>query len=666
MNIPQKKNEKERENMNPKKDTIIQKKVVTPITLDSKIKEVYAHPVGHDIIKRILTTLNKKESLVVNPIVGNVKLQTLSALTKKNFGGFESMLSLINYEQDIPAKGDCETKEAWWKEAVFYQIYPRSFMDSDGDGIGDIQGIISKLPYLKELGVDALWLCPIYDSPNDDNGYDIRDYQKIMQEFGTMEDFDLLLSEVHKQGMRLIMDLVINHTSDEHVWFQEALKNPDSKYRDYYYFRKPKDAEDGKSAPNNWRSFFGGSAWNYYEDKDEYALHLFSKKQMDLNWECDEMRAAIIDMIKWWLEKGVDGFRMDVINYISKVEGLPDGNKTIGDLVGFLGIENYFYGPKLHQYLRQIRKEAFEPYQAFSVGEMPGIGMEMGKLLTGDDRGELDMMFSFDHLESPGQDRYQEYQYDLNGWKEYLIDYAEHLGNHCHMALFYNNHDNPKFLSKVNEDPTYRVVLAKLLAAIQMTTKGTPFIFQGDEIGAVNKQFQSIDEIRDVEALNLYQEWIEEGGMTKEKAFQKVLSGTRDHARCPMQWSHAEHGGFTTGTPWIACNEDYELCNVKDQMGDGNSVLNFYMRLIELRKKTKAFAYGDTEFVKRHVRDFFLYYRIYQGEKYFIECNLTTRMKERFYGVEKYELLLSNYDAPSSILRSYEVNIYRVHSANKK
>lgn len=631
------------------------------ITLDSKIKDVYAHPVGHDILKRILFAVNKKESLLLNPIIGNVKLKTLSSLTKKNFGSLESLITLINSEQDTPISGDCEIKEAWWKEAVFYQIYPRSFMDSDGDGIGDIQGIISKLPYLRELGVDAIWLSPIYDSPNDDNGYDIRDYRKIMQEFGTMEDFDVLLTEVHRLGMRLIMDLVINHTSDEHAWFQEALKDPNSKYRNYYYFRKPKVDNGVKNAPNNWRSFFGGSAWNYYEESDEYALHLFSKKQMDLNWECDEMRADIIDMIQWWLEKGVDGFRMDVINYISKAEGLPDGNETVGELVGFLGIENYFYGPKLHDYLREIQEKAFAPYHAFSVGEMPGIGMEMGKLLTGDDRKELDMMFSFDHLESAGHDRYQTYQYDLNGWKEYLTDYVKNYGNHCQMALFYNNHDNPKFISKVNEDPTYRLVLAKLLAVIQMTSKGTPFIFQGDEIGAVNCHFESIDEIRDVEALNLYHEWIEKDGMTNEKAFKKVLSGTRDHARCPMQWSQAENAGFTTGTPWIPCNKDYVNCNVKNQISDENSVLSFYMRLLELRKKTKVFAYGDTECIKRHVRDYFLYYRIGQNEKYFIECNLSVRLKERFQDIDRYELLLSNYDGLSTVLRPYEANIYRVN-----
>jgi len=636
------------------------KHMVKKITLESKIKEVYAHPVGHDLIKRILVAHHIKDVIITNPIVGNIKLQTFSNYAKKNFGNFESLLTLLNYETDTPVSGNCESKEEWWKEAIFYQIYPRSFKDSNGDGIGDLQGIITKLDYLKDLGVDAIWLSPIYDSPNDDNGYDIRDYYKIMKELGTMEEFEFLLSEVHKRKMRLIMDLVINHTSDEHRWFQDALHNQDSKYKNYYYFKKTQDG----SVPNNWISFFGGSAWNYYEETDEYALHLFSRKQMDLNWECEEMRAEIIEMIQWWLEKNVDGFRMDVINYISKVEGLPNGNHIIGDMIGFRGIEQYFYGPKLHTYLKEIREKAFEPYQAFSVGEMPGIGMEMGKLLTGDDRGELDMMFSFDHLEAPGQERYDSYLYNLNNWKEYLIDYTEHFGNHCHMALFYNNHDNPRFLSKVNPDPQYREVLAKLLATIQFTSKGTPFLYQGDEIGAINKKFQSMEEIEDVEARGLYCTWMEKEGMTEEKVFEKILSGTRDHARTPMQWSATTNAGFSEEKPWIASDDDYKICNVESQTVDIESVLNFYKQIIVLRKKSKTFAYGETKFIKKHRRNYFLYFRIDGENRYFVECNLSNRSQKRFYDTSKYELVLSNYKGRDMKLRSYEANIYRVTKKN--
>ncbi len=625
------------------------------LTPESKLKEIYAHPVGHDIIHRVLTALRLKDGLVNNPIVGNMKLQVLSSLLKKNLGDYASLLTLLNTEQDVPAQGTGEIKEAWWKEAVFYQIYPRSFMDSDGDGIGDLQGILSKLDYLKELGVDVLWLSPIYDSPNDDNGYDIRDYQKIMQDFGSMQDFDVLLEEVHKRDMRLIMDLVINHTSDEHRWFQEALKDPKSKYRNYYHFRPGKG---GKNPPNNWNSFFSGSAWNYYEEQDVWALHLFSKKQMDLNWDCKQMRKEILDMIRWWLDKGIDGFRMDVINYISKTEGLPDGSETIGELIGYRGIENYFYGPHLHEYLREIRSKAFEPYQAFSVGEMPGIGMEMSKLLTGDDRGELDMMFSFDHLETPGFNRFDRYRYDLNYLKEYLIDYAEHYGNHCHMALFYNNHDNPKFISKVDPDGAYREVLAKMMAVIQFTSRGTPYLYQGDEIGTVNQMFHSIDELKDVESLNLYEQLINERGMTKEMAFETVLSGTRDHARTPMRWDATPNGGFTTGTPWIQGDRDYEYYNVEQESKDPDSVLNFYKKLIAFRKEEKAFVYGKTEFVKKHVKNFFLYYRSYQDRCFFIECNLSPKIKERFVDTKKYQLLISNYDTISNDMMPYEANIY--------
>lgn len=627
------------------------------LTSESKLKEVYAHPVGHDIIHRVLTTLKLKDAFVTNPIVGNMRLQLLSGLIKKNLGDYGSLLALLNMEQDMPASGDVQIQEAWWKEAIFYQIYPRSFMDTDGDGIGDLQGIISRLDYLKELGVNVLWLSPIYDSPNDDNGYDIRDYYKIMQDFGTMEDFELLLEEAHKRGMRLIMDLVINHTSDEHRWFQEALHDPASKYRNYYHFRP---GNGGKTPPNNWNSFFSGPAWNYYEEQDVWALHLFSKKQMDLNWDCKELREEILAMICWWLEKGIDGFRMDVINYISKTEGLPDGSDTIGELIGYRGIERYFYGPHLHEYLREIRSKAFAPYQAYSVGEMPGIGMEMSKLVTGDDRGELDMMFSFDHLETPGHTRFENYQYDLNFLKEYLIDYEEHYGNHCHMALFYNNHDNPKFISKVEPDGAYRDVLAKMLAVLQFTSRGTPYMFQGDELGAANQHFQSITELRDVESLNLYRELVEDRKMTKEKAFELVLSGTRDHARTPMQWNNTENGGFTTGTPWIAGGMDYVHYNVETESEEQDSVLNFYKRLIALRRQEPAFAYGQTEFVKKHVKNFFLYYRSYHGKCFFIECNLSKKIKERFVDTRKFRLLLSNYDKTGNDMMPYEANIYKV------
>jgi oligo-1,6-glucosidase len=624
------------------------------LTLNSKLKDIYNNPVGHDVIKKILLQMNQKENTITNPLVANLKLKTVKSLTKKKLGEefFTALLTLLNSEQDVPTAYRKNITEAWWKEAVFYQIYPRSFMDGNDDGIGDLQGIRSKLDYLKNLGVNVLWLSPIYDSPNDDNGYDIRDYFKIMKEFGTMADFDALLAEVHKRDMRLIMDLVVNHTSDEHVWFQEAIKNPDSKYKNFYHFKKSKDEKE----PNNWTSFFSGPAWNYYKELDQWALHLFSKKQMDLNWDCEELRQEIITMIQWWLKKGVDGFRLDVINYISKEAGLTDGDNTIGNMMGYYGIEHYFYGPNLHKYLREINEKAFAPFKAFSVGEMPGIGMEMGKLLTGDNRKELDMFFSFDHLEMPGKVRFDDYKYDLNYLKKYLIDWTENYGNHCWMSLFYNNHDNPRFISKVNGESKYREVLAKLLAVIQFTLQGTPFVFQGDEIGAVNKKFNAIEDLKDIESINLYSELQKE--KSSQDAFHRVLAGSRDHARTPMQWSESLHGGFTKGTPWIVNDSDYITCNVKQQLEDEKSVLNFYKDLIALHKTEKTFIYGDVTFIKKYARDYFLYCRTLENKEYYIECNLSDQYKKRIQSAEQYTLIMSNYNKTELKLKPYEANIY--------
>jgi oligo-1,6-glucosidase len=633
------------------------------LDMGSKIKDIYSNPVGHDILYKLLLQLNKSEKLITNPLIRNLRLKTVAVFTGKSLGiqFFDTLLELLNSEQDTPVyEGENQNKEdksqnkVWWKEAVFYQIYPRSFKDSNGDGIGDLRGIISKLDYLKDLGIDAVWLSPIYDSPNDDNGYDIRDYYKIMKEFGTMEDFEELLKEIHIKGMKLIMDLVVNHTSDEHHWFQEAVNDTDSKYRDYYLFQKSRD----KNPPNNWTSFFGGTAWNYYESTGDWALHLFSKKQMDLNWDKKEVREEIYSMVRWWLEKGVDGFRLDVINYISKKDGLPDGNETIGRLLGFYGIEHYFYGPKLHNYLKELKREAFEPYQAFSVGETPGVGMEMSKLLTADYRKELDMIFSFDHLETPGHIRYDDYQYDLNYYKEYMIDWMEHYGDSCWMSLFYENHDNPRMISKVNPDNSYRTVLAKLLAMMQLTLKGTPFLFQGQEIGSVNKNFKTIDDLKDLESINLYDEI--KNSMDSETAFKKVLSGSRDHARTPMQWSNTLNGGFSEGTPWIITDEDYREWNVEYELSDNKSVLQFYKKLIQFRKCHKALVYGDYKVINRKNKDLFTYYRQADGETFYVECNISSKQIKRIQPVLNYHSIISNYSQISEELRPYEANLYFV------
>ncbi len=469
--------------------------------------------------------IGRSDSLINNPIIGNIKIKHLQKLSRGMIDNsfIDTLINLLNSEPDVPLKDNCKITQEWWKEAVFYQIYPRSFKDSNSDGVGDLRGIIDKIDYLEDLGINAIWLSPIYDSPNDDNGYDIRDYRKIMAEFGSMEDFDQLLEKLHSRGMKLIMDLVVNHTSDEHEWFKKSLSNPESKYGDYYIFR---------DQPNNWTSFFSGSAWNYYEERKQFGLHLFSKKQMDLNFDNPVLRQEINDMVCWWLDKGVDGFRMDVINYISKKDGLPEGNESIGKLMGYNGIEHYFYGPHLHEYLNELKENAFSLYNAISVGETPGVGMEMSKLLTADYRRELDMVFSFDHLETPGHVRFDDYRYDLNYFKEYMIDWMENYGNHCQPTLFYVNHDNPRMISKIDTDPKFRTVLSKLLALMQLTLRGTPFIYQGQEIGMINKKFICIDDLRDIESLNLYEELL--GKMNKEEALNKILAGTRDHARTAM------------------------------------------------------------------------------------------------------------------------------------
>jgi len=604
------------------------------LTLESQVKDLYQTPIGHDALYKVLLQLNLSEKIITNPLIGSLKLKTLASLTKNQLGPdfFEALLNLVNTEKDEPFVKKGNILPAWWKEAVFYQIYPRSFYDTNHDGIGDLKGILEKLDYLKELGVDALWLSPIYDSPNDDNGYDIRDYQKIMKEFGTMEDFDKLLEEVHRRDMKLIMDLVVNHTSDEHEWFQKALNEPESKYRNYYHFRK----DDGsKTPPNNWTSFFSGPAWNYYEKEELWALHLFSKKQMDLNWDNPEVRNDIIQMINWWLDKGVDGFRMDVINYISKTEGLPDGNTMIGDLMGYPGIETYYYGPHLHDYLREIHEKAFEPHNAFSVGETPGLGMKMAQLVTAEERKELDMVFSFDHLETPGHVRLEDYRYDLNYYRDYMIDWMENYGDNCWMSVFYNNHDNPRMISKITDNKKHHEQLAILLAVMQMTMKGTPFIFQGDEMGLTNVEFTSMDQITDVEAKGYYTEQIEK--KSHDEIFKILLAGTREHTRILLPWNEKL-------PPW---HEGLiQKINPK--------ITEVYRQLIQMRHSDKTLVYGDFTVINRK-KNHFAYQR---GNDYLIDCNLSEN-NEKPTPVSKDWQLIFPKMVDKNVMKPYEARIYK-------
>lgn len=617
---------------------------------------MYNNPVGRDIINKILLQTGKSQRLINNALVGNIKLGTVGRLTKDILGEnfVDIFLKLINSEKGCLQRSSGEINRTWWKQSVVYQIYPRSFIDSNGDGIGDLNGIIGKLDYLKELGVDVIWLSPVYDSPNDDNGYDIRDYYKIMAEFGTMEDFDRLLGQIHARGMKLIMDLVVNHTSDEHEWFQESLNNPESPYRDYYIWKKSEDT----NPPNNWTSFFSGTAWNCYEQRNEWCLHLFSKKQMDLNWDNEDLRSDIYKMINWWLKKGVDGFRLDVINYISKQQGLPDGNESIGKMMGYCGIEHYFYGPRLHEYLREMRRETFDNFDVFAVGETPGTGMEMSRLLTSEYRRELDMVFSFDHLENPGKARFDDYRYDLNYLKKYFMRWMRDYGNDCWMTLFFENHDNPHMISKVNPDPRYRDVLGKLLAMLQLTLKGTPFIFQGQELGMVNADFTSIEQFRDVESINLYNELLPAIGSSE--ALGKILCGSRDHARTPVQWSNESNAGFSISEPWIYLSDDYQKYNIEAELLNSSSVLNFYKRLIALRKWDDTLIYGELIPVAEKKKNVFCYFRQMGKAKYYVELNLTQKSMRRPMKCNTFELILSNYEDRHTSLRAYEANLYKV------
>lgn len=623
------------------------------LTLNNRIRDLYRNPVGHDVLQKLLLQMGYSEWLIKNPLVGNIKLKYLPGLSR----GFidqdflRSALELLNSEPDVPKRPTGANQPAWWKEAVFYQIYPRSFKDSNNDGIGDLRGIIEKLPYLKSLGVDALWLSPIYDSPNDDNGYDIRDYTKIMADFGTMADFDELVDALHRNGLRLIMDLVVNHTSDEHDWFKKAIKEPASNYGDYYIFR---------DRPNNWTSFFSGSAWRYIKERNQYALHLFSAKQMDLNWADPQVRDKIVQMVKGWLEKGVDGFRLDVINFISKPADLPDGNEKIGKLMEHVGIEHYFYGPNLHLYLKELKEKAFMPYQAFSVGETPGIGQELGKLLTGPDRGELDMIFSFDQLENPGKVRWDDYRYDLNYYKKYMITWMENYTKFSQMSLFYDNHDNPRMLSKIEKDPVYRTVLAKLLAMIQLTLKGTPFIYQGQELGLVDQKFTNMEELRDVESKNRYAQLIQT--MSESEAFKNVLVGTRDHVRTPMPWTSGVYGGFSEVEPWLTSpDEDHLIWNATAEAADPDSVLNFYKKLITLRKAHPGLVYGEIEITNQKTKDLFTYYRRNTDETLYIECNLSkVKLKRKKQPLKGNELISNFPEGPDEWLRPYEAILWRI------
>ncbi len=558
-------------------------------------------------------------------------------------------------------------QKKWWKEAVVYQIYPRSFKDSNGDGIGDIKGITSKLDYLKELGIDVVWLSPVYKSPNDDNGYDISDYRNIMDEFGTMADWDEMLSEMHKRGIKLMMDLVVNHSSDEHAWFVESRKSKDNPYRDYYIWRPGKDGKE----PNNWESAFSGSTWEYDEATDEYFLHIFSKKQPDLNWENPKLRAEVYDMMKFWLDKGIDGFRMDVINFISKVDGLPsapnpEGKKYVS------GHEYFMNGPRIHEFLHEMNQEVLSKYDIITVGEMPGVTPEQGVLYTEEDRNELNMVFQFEHMDldsGPGG-KWNLKPLELADLKKSLSKWQTELEGKGWNSLYLNNHDQPRVVSRFGDDKQYRIESAKMLGTLLHMMQGTPYIYQGEEIGMTNVKFGSIEEYKDIETLNMYRDKVQENGEDPEKVMLSIYTKGRDNARTPVQWDATEHAGFTTGTPWIQVNPNYTEINAHQAVSDENSVFHYYKKLIQLRKQHDIIVYGSYEIILEDHKEIYAYTRTLGDEKLLVITNFSgetpTFTLPEGLSFTQQELLISNYDVNYDekinkfALKPWEARVYKL------
>lgn len=509
-------------------------------------------------------------------------------------------------------------KKRWWKECVVYQIYPRSFCDSNGDGIGDIKGITSKLDYLKELGIDVIWLSPVYRSPNDDNGYDISDYQAIMEEFGTMEDFDEMLAAAHERGIRIVMDLVVNHTSDEHAWFAESRKSVDNPYRDYYIWRQGKDG----GAPNNWGSCFSGPAWEYDAATDMYYLHLFSKKQPDLNWDNPVVRDEVFRMMNWWIDKGVDGFRMDVISLISKPAQFTDGVPGINGYAGFNEAAN---GPHVHEYLREMREKVLNRADTITVGECSGVTLEEAKKYANSDESELNMVFQFEHMDVDADEKgkWSDRKMDLRDLKEVMSRWQKGLEDVAWNSLFWENHDQPRSVSRFGDDGEYREVSAKMLATCLYMMQGTPYIYQGQELGMTNVPFKSIDDFRDLESINAYHELTESGVFTKEEMLRYLRYKSRDNARTPFQWSAEENAGFTAGTPWIMVNPNYREINAEEQVNRETSVFHYFRKLIRLRKENEVIVYGTYDLLWPESKELYAYTRTLGEEKLLVACNFT-------------------------------------------
>ena len=516
--------------------------------------------------------------------------------------------------------------EHWWQKSVVYQIYPRSFMDSNGDGIGDLQGIISKLDYLRNLGVDVIWLSPFYASPNADNGYDISDYQKIMEEFGTMEDFDELLKEAHQRNLKIIIDMVVNHSSDEHEWFKKS-KAGIEPYRNYYIWRK---GVDGKE-PNNWRSNFSGSAWTYSEERQEYYLHLFHKKQPELNWQCVELRNEIYRMMNWWLDKGVDGFRLDVINYIGKNPEFPDGvigKDGLGDFVPYA-----VNLPISHDYIKEMNSQVWHNREGIlTVGETPFASTDDAVQYSCLDNTELNMVFQFEHMDLDNAEdgsKWSDRRIPLLELKRNFSNWQRKLYGKAWNSLYWCNHDQPRVVSRLgNDTDTWWNKSAKMLATCLHFMQGTPYVYQGEELGMTNYPFSDIRDFRDVESINAYHEYTETLHVDSDKMISYLRNKSRDNARTPMQWDETDEAGFTTGVPWMPVNPNYKVINAAAQIGDEDSVYNYYRKLISLRKEHPIIVNGDFELVGEDDADVFVYLRHWKDQILWVACNFTDRMQK--------------------------------------
>ncbi|WP_294352134.1 alpha-glucosidase [uncultured Clostridium sp.] len=553
-------------------------------------------------------------------------------------------------------------KKVWWKESIAYQIYPRSFQDSNNDGIGDIQGIISRLDYIKDLGIDIIWICPMFKSPNDDNGYDISDYEDVMEDFGTMEDFDELLKEVHSRDMKLILDLVVNHTSDEHPWFIESRSSKDNDKRDWYIWKEGKEGQE----PNNWESIFNESAWEYDENTKEYYLHLFSKKQPDLNWENEDVRKEVYKMINGWLDKGIDGFRVDAISHIKKdltFEDMPNPN----NLRYVSSFDKHMNVDGIHELLEDINSNTFSKYDIVTVGEANGVKAEEAVEWVGEDSGKFSMLFQFEHLELWQEDEKTDGN-KVKNLKDTLTRWQNALDKDGWNALFIENHDIPRSVSSWGNDEKYWKESSKAYALMYFMQKGTPFIYQGQEIGMTNVHFDSIEDYDDIKCVNLYKSKVK-NGVDKEAALRLARSISRDNARTPMQWDDSENSGFTKGSPWLKVNDNYKDINVKAQIKDEDSVLNFYKKMCKLKKESQTLIYGRYDLILEDHEDIYAYTRTLEDDKYIIITNLSEKEVKYAYDKEnlKYEnLILSNYkvDEHQSItefnLKPYEARLYKI------